>query len=384
MQFARRSVPNDHECLFTAVALQCEGSFRNAAAQRLRALCAEAVLADQDTYCEVVLGKPPAEYAKWIVNPFNWGGEVELNILAKHFRTRIDVIPMAGGFVVEYNPEGAAEKVHLLYTGQHYDALVGVAAEGTGSGALEGDADGEMDVRRFACEDAEARAAALACAAEAQAAAELKARQRVKKVLKCDGCGAICADNAAFQAHCGEVEHDDDFMFMCHEVEVVEDIDAPLAAGQVDLTDEATFHTFYNAAAAPFSNFYPAAVELDGVCYPTVEHFWQAAKFPTDAPLQARIRAAPTVQEAHLLGQNPDAPLREDWDEVKGDVLLPALRAKFNAHVELREALLATGDKTIVNVDSDRWAGMQVSGGVSSGQNHVGLLLMQVRSELHV
>ena len=71
------------------------------------------------------------------------------------------------------------------------------------------------------------------------------------------------------------------------------------------------------------------------------------------------------------------------WDDVKGALLLPALRAKFGGeHAELRAALLATGDKTIVNVDSDGWAGMQVSGGVSSGQNNVGKLLMQVRDEL--
>ena len=38
------------------------------------------------------------------------------------------------------------------------------------------------------------------------------------KRLKCGGCGAVLADTAAFQEHCGEVEHGDDFMYDCEEV----------------------------------------------------------------------------------------------------------------------------------------------------------------------
>jgi hypothetical protein len=42
----------------------------------------------------------------------------------------------------------------------------------------------------------------------------------VRKMLKCAGCGALCGDTAAFQAHCEEVEHGDDFASECEEVEM--------------------------------------------------------------------------------------------------------------------------------------------------------------------
>ena len=39
--FARRIVPDDHECLFSAIALLAEGVLKRDAAQRLRAVCAD-------------------------------------------------------------------------------------------------------------------------------------------------------------------------------------------------------------------------------------------------------------------------------------------------------------------------------------------------------
>ena len=94
--FVRRCVPNDHECLFTAIAYLAEvrrfqkitashffslhivlqGSRFNGAGQRLRLICSEKILSDPETYCEAVLGMPNVQYAEWIKNPFNWGGEV--------------------------------------------------------------------------------------------------------------------------------------------------------------------------------------------------------------------------------------------------------------------------------------------------------------------
>ena len=126
--FARRVVPNDHECLFSAVALLAEGVLKRDAAQRLRSVCADAVLADTETFSEVVLGKEPSAYAAWIRNPFNWGGEIELQILANHYGLEITVVSMQNAFVLNYAAERATERVYLLYSGQHYDALVGVAA----------------------------------------------------------------------------------------------------------------------------------------------------------------------------------------------------------------------------------------------------------------
>ena len=134
-----------------------------------------------------------------------------------------------------------------------------------------------------------------------------------------------------------------------------------------------------------FSNFFPAAIASpDGVTYPSGEHWWQSAKYIETAPeLAAKIQAAGTVDEAHTLSHTEGHDKhRPDWDDVKYDILLSILRAKFAQHEALANALCATEGREIVNVDSDAWAGMQAPGGIATGSNHVGKALMIVREEL--
>ena len=94
------------------------------------------------------------------------------------------------------------------------------------------------------------------------------------------------------------------------------------------------------------SNFSPHGFELDGKHWPTVEHFFQAAKFfDTDNAWAEMIRQAATPSAAKTMGRSREHPLRPDWERVKDDVMRLAVRAKFETHVELREQLLATGDE---------------------------------------
>lgn len=58
VQMIRRSVPNDHSCLFSAVAYLAEGGHRGGVVATLRQRCAEAVGADPDRYSDVILGVP--------------------------------------------------------------------------------------------------------------------------------------------------------------------------------------------------------------------------------------------------------------------------------------------------------------------------------------
>ena len=60
-----------------------EGDRALSAAPRLRRLVADTIMASPDTYSEVVLGKPPREYAEWIVDPQHWGGQIELTVRAR-------------------------------------------------------------------------------------------------------------------------------------------------------------------------------------------------------------------------------------------------------------------------------------------------------------
>lgn len=331
-------------------------------------MCAEKIRSDPEKYCEAILGKPNEEYAQWITNPFNWGGEIELSILAEHFALELCVVSMEAFWILPF-PFGDKGRAYLLYTGQHYDPLVGVPNE---------DSPIADETRLFAVGDTTLEPQALDCARlHARVAAE-RASQRTVKKIKCGGCGAVVEDADAFQAHCGEVEHDDDFCFDCTEVEVVEAGGDPVPEGRIDLTSPDVV-TFYNVPTASFSNLYPAPFKVGEVTFPTAEHFILARQFPGSAEA---VLGAPTEQLAQLastlVGES------EGWAAggLREASLREALEAKFSAHEVLKAELKATGAKTLVLVDSDKWAGMSAAGGIPTGKNRVGAALMQVRAVL--
>jgi ribA/ribD-fused uncharacterized protein len=136
------------------------------------------------------------------------------------------------------------------------------------------------------------------------------------------------------------------------------------------------------------SNFYPVDVVLfhkewgdsgeHERFYPTVEHAYHAAK-TTDQELRQLIseinRNRP--QDAKAVGRKLH--LRPDWEQIKLEVMLELLRSKFCSY-PCRELLLQTDDAELIegNWWGDTFWG--VCNGV--GENHLGRLLMQVRTEL--
>jgi N-glycosidase YbiA len=158
-----------------------------------------------------------------------------------------------------------------------------------------------------------------------------------------------------------------------------------------------------------FSNFYPSKIKLnigkEIIVCETVENSYQASKFLTNNKnnlVYAKLIAtAPTPTQAFLYGRqkitkngypskialNPviqaslDAGIspRKDWEEVKVEVMRGFLQQKFS-DPDLRKLLLDTGDAELVeHTTRDKfWA----DAGDGSGQNWLGKLLMEVRSEL--
>ncbi|GHO80941.1 hypothetical protein KSD_87120 [Ktedonobacter sp. SOSP1-85] len=139
---------------------------------------------------------------------------------------------------------------------------------------------------------------------------------------------------------------------------------------------------FYTAREEPhgcFSNFSRHGIDLDGAWWPTVEHYFQAQKF-AGTPYANKIRTAFTPKQAADLGRSRQHPLRPDWEQVKDEIMLKAVRRKFELHAHLRKLLLATGaEELIENAPSDYYWGCGSDG---SGQNKLGQILMQVRMEL--
>lgn len=141
---------------------------------------------------------------------------------------------------------------------------------------------------------------------------------------------------------------------------------------------------YFNAAKLEpykeFDNRFPAKFTLDGVTWPSVEHYYQAMKFPELPEFQEQIRLAPTASAAAKLGKtkDPSKPIRADWKEKRESILRPAVFAKFNQNPTLEKMLIDTYPRPIIFADAnDAFWGY---GRTKMGQNKLGALLMEVRN----
>lgn len=121
------------------------------------------------------------------------------------------------------------------------------------------------------------------------------------------------------------------------------------------------------------SNLYPARV----FGYATVEHAFAAAK-TVDPGERARIRAAATPPQAKRLGRT--LTLRSDWEQIRMEVMETLVKEKFARHAELPARLRSTGSVELVEHNAWRDTFWGVCGG--HGSNHLGRILMRVRTEL--
>ncbi len=129
-----------------------------------------------------------------------------------------------------------------------------------------------------------------------------------------------------------------------------------------------------------FSNFYSAPIELDGHVWPTTEHYFQAQKFISDETHFNNVLKLDTPIKALMYSGTYRSSVRSDWANVKDDVMFKACMAKFQQHSKLKELLLSTGDRTLVeHTKKDPYWG---DGGDGTGRNQLGITLMKVRDYL--
>lgn len=128
-----------------------------------------------------------------------------------------------------------------------------------------------------------------------------------------------------------------------------------------------------------FSNFAHYGFELDEKWWMTSEHYFQAQKFYGTEYVEI-IRLLDNPMKAAKMGRNRNLPLREDWEEVKDDVMRKAVYAKFYQNIELKNILLDTDSEYIVeNTSNDYYWGCGTNG---SGKNMLGIILMEIRDKL--
>lgn len=124
------------------------------------------------------------------------------------------------------------------------------------------------------------------------------------------------------------------------------------------------------------SNFYECPIIYDGRTFQSTEAAFQSAK-----TLNPKLRDEFTKlnpSESKRVGNS--VKLREDWEEVKLQVMEDVLRIKFKPGSELAQRLLATGDEELVEGNTWRDRVWGVYNG--KGENHLGKLLMKIRGEL--
>jgi len=147
------------------------------------------------------------------------------------------------------------------------------------------------------------------------------------------------------------------------------------------------------AGAGCLSQWWPAPFTVDGRVFASAEHYlmWRKAVLFGDEPMAERILAAPHPQVAKTLGGRVAGFEQAVWDEHRYPIVVAGNLAKFGRHPELRDYLLTTGDRVLVEASPrDRIWGIGLSRDDPAaadprrwrGTNLLGFALMDVRESL--
>jgi ribA/ribD-fused uncharacterized protein len=129
-----------------------------------------------------------------------------------------------------------------------------------------------------------------------------------------------------------------------------------------------------------FNNLYRKAFTVDGIEFPSVQHYLIYQKYAsTDADYAAKVLAQKNPALLTGMMKSKDHTSRADWDTVQSDLLQKALKAKFTLP-ELRATLLKTGTAKIeFESATDSYFGIGADG---NGTNTLGTSLMTLRATL--
>ena len=152
-------------------------------------------------------------------------------------------------------------------------------------------------------------------------------------------------------------------------------------------------HVFFWQPPAPFGQWTRSLFTVDGIDYGCAEQWMMAQKAVLfgDAEALKKILATQDPRQHKALGRQVRGFVGAVWERERFGIVVAGNRAKFGQDEELKQTLLATGDKVLVEAspydriwgiglraddprvhDPERWR----------GQNLLGQALMQVREEL--
>ncbi len=141
------------------------------------------------------------------------------------------------------------------------------------------------------------------------------------------------------------------------------------------------------------SQWFLAPFEIDGIVYPTAEHYMMAekARLFDDQDMLTNILESKTPKEAKAFGRKVQNFDEKVWQKHCSDIVVKANQAKFRANPDFADWLVATAPKIIV--EASMWDRIWGIGMVASapgardpqkwkGLNLLGFALMEVRDLL--
>lgn len=146
------------------------------------------------------------------------------------------------------------------------------------------------------------------------------------------------------------------------------------------VTEDAVY--FYTPRFYAFDNFSAFAVEIWDKDFPTVEHAYQWKKYSKSHPeIAEKIYCARSAYATKKISDANKDIVDPSWDAEKLECMEELIRAKVEQHEKLKNLLLETEDKEIIeNSPVDYYWGTGKDG---TGENHLGKIWMKIRGEIN-
>ncbi|RKS07096.1 hypothetical protein DFP74_2752 [Nocardiopsis sp. Huas11] len=148
-----------------------------------------------------------------------------------------------------------------------------------------------------------------------------------------------------------------------------------------------------SVSASCLSQWWPADFTVDGISYATAEHYMMAgkARLFRDDEAAERIVAAGHPRDAKVIGRQVRDFDQQAWEAARFEIVVRGNVAKFGQNAELRDFLLGTGRRVLVEASPrDRVWGIGMSAHNENaedpsawrGANLLGFALMEARHRL--
>jgi len=126
---------------------------------------------------------------------------------------------------------------------------------------------------------------------------------------------------------------------------------------------------FYRSYNTGFSNFSMHPVDVPGLgLFPTSEAAYQAHKNITDLEYIDNHKNSKTPMFSHYIGNR--CILRDNWDEIKDDIMEKVLRLKFEQNISLKNKLINTGLRPLIEHNTKG--------------NKLGIILEKIRNDIYM